>query len=81
MRQDGVQPDAVTFIGFLNVCASAVALEEGKHIHKQIIQSQYKSDVFVGSSLIDMYGKCGSIEDAEKCSTGCAHGMWLPGVP
>jgi len=66
MRQDGVQPDAVTFIGFLNVCASAVALEEGKHIHKQIIQSQYKSDVFVGSSLIDMYGKCGSIEDAEK---------------
>jgi hypothetical protein len=28
-----------------------------------------------------MYGKCGSIEDAEKCSTGCAHGMWLPGVP
>ncbi len=81
MRQDGVQPDAVTFIGFLNVCPSAVALEEGKHIHKQIIQSQYKSDVFVGSSLIDMYGKCGSIEDAEKCSTGCAHGMWLPGVP
>jgi pentatricopeptide repeat protein len=66
MQQDGVQPDAVTFIGFLNVCASAVALEEGKHIHKQIIQSQYKSDVFVGSSLIDMYGKCGSIEDAEK---------------
>jgi pentatricopeptide repeat protein len=66
MRQDGVQPDAVTFIGFLNVCASAVALEEGKHIHKQIMQSQYKSDVFVGSSLIDMYGKCGSIEDAEK---------------
>ncbi|CAM6017651.1 unnamed protein product [Sphagnum balticum] len=29
-----------------------------------MIQSGLESDVFVGSSLVDIYAKCGSIEDA-----------------
>jgi hypothetical protein len=64
MQQEGVQPDSVTFVGVLNACASAVALEEGRCIHQQILQSGLESDVFVGSSLVDMYAKCGSIADA-----------------
>ncbi len=43
-----------------------VALEEGRCVHQQIIQSGLESDVFVGSSSVDMYAKCGSIEDAGK---------------
>ncbi len=66
MEQEGVQPDAVTFVGVLNACASIVALEEGKYAHEQIIQSGCKADVFVGNSLIDMYAKCGSMEDAQR---------------
>jgi len=61
-----VQPDAVTFVGVLNACASIVALEEGKYAHEQIIQSGCEADVFVGNSLIDMYAKCGSMEDAQR---------------
>jgi pentatricopeptide repeat protein len=64
MQHEGVHPVPVTFVGMLNACASVAALEEGRHIHEAIIQSGYESDVFVGSSLIDMYAKCGSIEDA-----------------
>jgi pentatricopeptide repeat protein len=41
-----------------------VAIEEGRCVHQQIIQSSLESDVFVGCSLVDMYAKCGSIEDA-----------------
>jgi pentatricopeptide repeat protein len=52
------------FCGVLNACASMVALEEGRCAHEQIIQSGLESDVFVGSSLVDMYAKCGSMEDA-----------------
>jgi pentatricopeptide repeat protein len=29
-----------------------------------MIQSGLESDVFVGTSLVDMYAKCGSIENA-----------------
>ncbi len=64
MQQEGVQPDSVTFVGVLNACASFVALEEGRCAHKQIIQNGWDSDVFVGNSLVDMYAKCGSMEDA-----------------
>ncbi len=59
---EGVKPDHVTFVGILN------ALEEGAHAHQHIIQSGWESDVFVGSSLIDIYAKCGSMQDAWKVS-------------
>ncbi|CAK9275154.1 unnamed protein product [Sphagnum jensenii] len=64
MQQEGIKPAPNTFVGVLNACASEVALEEGRHAHEQIIQSGFESDVFVGSSLINMYTKCGSMEDA-----------------
>ncbi|CAK9210163.1 unnamed protein product [Sphagnum jensenii] len=64
MQQEGVKPDSVTFVGVVNACASWVALEEGRCAHEQIIQSGWDSDVFVGNSLVDMYAKCGSMEDA-----------------
>ncbi len=66
MQQEGVQPDPVTFVGVLNACASAVTLEEGRCAHEQIIQSGFESDSFVGSSLVNIYVKCGSIEDARS---------------
>jgi pentatricopeptide repeat protein len=40
------------------------ALEEGRHVHEQIMQCGCESDVFGTCSLVDMYAKCGSIEDA-----------------
>jgi pentatricopeptide repeat protein len=61
-----VKPDHVTFVGILNACASVAVLEEGAHAHQHIIQSGWESDVFVGSSLIDIYAKCGSMQDAWK---------------
>jgi pentatricopeptide repeat protein len=46
------------------VCARIEVLEEGRRVHQQIIESGFESNAFVGSSLVDMYAKCGSIEDA-----------------
>ncbi len=86
MEHEGVQPDSVTVVGVRNACASMVAIEEGRCVHQQIIESGMESAVFVGSSLVDMYAKCGSIEDAwrvfnkmlEMWSLGLAY---LEGVP
>jgi pentatricopeptide repeat protein len=53
-------------VGVLNAYASVVAVEEGRCVHQQIVECGWDSDVFVGSSLVDMYAKCGSIEDASR---------------
>jgi pentatricopeptide repeat protein len=58
--------DGFTFVQLLDACVSLRALEEGRHIHMQIIEWGCESDACVGSSLVDMYSKCGSIEDAPR---------------
>jgi pentatricopeptide repeat protein len=64
MQQENVQPNSFTFVAVLNACASIDALEEGRCAHAKIIQSGCESNVFVRSSLINMYAKCGSMDDA-----------------
>jgi hypothetical protein len=54
----------VTFVQVVNACAALRAIEEGRCIHAQIIQSCFESDVVMGSSLVDMYAKCGSVDNA-----------------
>ncbi len=66
MQQEGMSPDNFTFVPVLNACASLRALEAGRKVHEEIIQSGCEADVFVGNSLVYMYSKCGSIEDACK---------------
>jgi len=50
-------------IKHLNACTNMEAIEEGKHAHEQIIESEWDLDAFVGRSLVDMYTKCGRMED------------------
>ncbi len=38
MQHEGVQRDFVTFVGVLKACASMVAIEEGRCVHRDIIQ-------------------------------------------
>jgi len=66
MMQTGVSPTQHTFTGILPACADLAALEQGKEIHEVIMRSGYQSQVFVSNALIDMYAKCGSIEDARN---------------
>jgi len=58
----------------IKACAGLGRFEDGRLVHKQFIQSGYKSNVFVCNSLVDMYAKCGSIEEAwtmfEKMPSG-----------
>ncbi|CAK9278386.1 unnamed protein product [Sphagnum jensenii] len=69
-----MSPDKFTFVQVIKACAGLGRLQDGRLVHKQLIQSGYKSDVFVCNSLVDMYVKCGSIEEAwtvfEKMPSG-----------
>ena len=64
MKEEGFEPDAVTYMSLLNDCASTGALEWVKDVHRHILEEGYESDVRVGNALIHMYAKCGTIEDA-----------------
>ncbi len=68
-------------MGVLNACASVVALEEDKCVDQQIIQSGLGLDIFVGSSLVDMYEIVGAWRMLGVCSTRCHLKMWSLGLP
>ncbi|KDP34011.1 hypothetical protein JCGZ_07582 [Jatropha curcas] len=64
MRLSGVLPDEYTFATLVKASSCLTALEQGRQIHANVIKLDCASDPFVGTSLIDMYAKCGNIEDA-----------------
>ena len=64
MKREGLKPDAFTYASILNACASAGALEWVKEVHRHARAAGFESDVRVGSALVHMYAKCGSIDDA-----------------
>eukprot|EP01018_Ginkgo_biloba_P001003 Gb_00360 [translate_table: standard] len=66
MQQAGLKPDQFTFVSVVSACASLAALEQSKGVHAHVIKRRLQSDTFVGNVLVDMYSKCGSIEDAVK---------------
>eukprot|EP01018_Ginkgo_biloba_P019498 Gb_13606 [translate_table: standard] len=70
MQRTGIQPDQFAFASVLPACANLEALENGKEVHEFIIRRGFQSNVIVGSALVDMYVKCGSIENARKLFDG-----------
>lgn len=64
MQRAKMDADAATYASIVRACASIASLTLGKQLHSHIIRSGYISNVFCGSSLLDMYAKCGSIKDA-----------------
>ncbi|KAJ9189767.1 hypothetical protein P3X46_001021 [Hevea brasiliensis] len=71
MINDGdVKYNAVTLSTLLLACANSGALREGKCIHDQVIRMGWDDNVILGTSIIDMYCKCGRVEMARKAFDG-----------
>lgn len=64
MLAKNLKPDSFVCSSVLNACASLSAYEQGKQIHVHIVKSGFINDIFAGNALVNMYAKCGSIEDA-----------------
>lgn len=64
MKVAGVEPDQITLIAILSACASVGALGMGKGIEKYASQRDLQNDIYVATALIDMYSKCGSLNNA-----------------
>ncbi|PSS08133.1 Pentatricopeptide repeat-containing protein [Actinidia chinensis var. chinensis] len=59
-----VRPNEFTMSVVLSACGRLGALEHGKWAHAYIDKCGMKVGVVLGSCLVDMYAKCGSIERA-----------------
>eukprot|EP01018_Ginkgo_biloba_P030615 Gb_17428 [translate_table: standard] len=62
MQLAGVKPNQVTIVSVLPACAEITNLQQGKDIHDYIIKTGFQSDASVGTALVAMYAKCGSME-------------------
>lgn len=62
-----VKPNEATYVSVISSAAnldSCGALHLGKQIHAYIIRNSTKLTVFIGTALVDLYGKTGSLTSA-----------------
>ncbi|KAI5077830.1 hypothetical protein GOP47_0007654 [Adiantum capillus-veneris] len=81
MQVENTEPEHVTFIMLLQACAAIakkeetsfmngqpikpIALEVANSLHMDSLRRGFASDMIVASTLLDVYGKCGSVPLAE----------------
>ncbi|CAK9139295.1 unnamed protein product [Ilex paraguariensis] len=54
------------FAKLLEFCAQSKSARETRRIHARIIKTQFSSEIFIQNRLIDVYGKCGCLDDAHR---------------
>ncbi|GAV76214.1 PPR domain-containing protein/PPR_1 domain-containing protein/PPR_2 domain-containing protein, partial [Cephalotus follicularis] len=63
MVSSDLEVDQFVISCVLKVCSSLASLESGKQIHAFCIKSGYESEGVTVTALVDVYSKCGEIED------------------
>ncbi|XP_021289183.1 putative pentatricopeptide repeat-containing protein At5g37570 [Herrania umbratica] len=66
MKRDGGLPDKYTYSLVIKGCSCQFKAWEGKMLHGLALKGGVKEDVFVGTSLVDFYGKIKEIFNARK---------------
>ncbi|KAK8941022.1 Pentatricopeptide repeat-containing protein [Platanthera zijinensis] len=66
MQEDGMRPTESSYASVLNSCAGLSSLAQGRQAHAQIIKDGNDGGIYVGTALIDMYTKCGIVDDARS---------------
>nr|KJB80983.1 hypothetical protein B456_013G124000 [Gossypium raimondii] len=66
MRSGPVCPNSLTYLSSLVACSGLQALTGGRQIHSLLWKLGIQSEVCIESSLMDMYSKCGQVNDAWK---------------
>ncbi|XP_057964479.1 pentatricopeptide repeat-containing protein At5g39680 [Malania oleifera] len=70
MVSESVAWDNVTYVSVFGLCACLKDLNLGLQVHSRMVKMIVGSDVYVGSSVIDMYGRCGKLLSARKIFVG-----------
>ncbi|XP_028111894.1 pentatricopeptide repeat-containing protein At2g13600 isoform X1 [Camellia sinensis] len=83
LKRESVWPTHYTFGNLLNACANLAVLKLGRQAHTHVLKHGFRfqtgsePDIFVGNSLIDMYMKCGSVEDGSLVFKNMVERDWV----
>ncbi|XP_024542480.1 pentatricopeptide repeat-containing protein At2g22070 [Selaginella moellendorffii] len=66
MDIEGVRADKVAFSLVLDVCANLAALAQARILHATVAGTELEQDMVVKNTLVNMYGKCGKLNEARQ---------------
>ncbi|KAL8115482.1 putative pentatricopeptide repeat-containing protein At3g15130 [Apium graveolens] len=64
MLRSGMRENSFTFSSILPAYSNLARLEEGRSVHARIVKSGFELDLSVNNALVDLYSKCGSLDEA-----------------
>ncbi|KAL0007978.1 hypothetical protein SO802_009480 [Lithocarpus litseifolius] len=70
MQRENLKPDCYAMVGVLSACARLGALDIGDWASGLMDRSEFLSNPVLGTALIDMYAKCGSMAQAWEVFRG-----------
>ncbi|KAL5999790.1 hypothetical protein ACLOJK_038076 [Asimina triloba] len=70
MHRSGIRSNNYTYPFVLKACAKKMLALGGKSVHLYVIKNGFNSDRFVEAALVDMYAKCGEIDDGHRVFDG-----------
>ncbi|KAJ0017986.1 hypothetical protein Pint_09641 [Pistacia integerrima] len=66
VNRGSMEPDRSLYNTLLKRCTHLKKLKEGRIVHAHIAVSVFKDDIVMHNTIINMYAKCGSLDDARK---------------
>lgn len=66
MQSKDVLPNVITFICSLKACSSLRSVAKGEEIHCEVVRGGLERDLSVGTTLVNMYAKCGLLVEAQS---------------
>lgn len=70
MLNEGLDLNEFTVCSVLNACGEEKELRFGEQLHATVVKKGYDADVYVGTALVDLYAKCGKIEESRAIFDG-----------
>ncbi|XP_058099638.1 pentatricopeptide repeat-containing protein At2g29760, chloroplastic-like [Magnolia sinica] len=64
MEAAGMKPNEVTMVSVLSACGKKGDLEFGRWVYSYIKRNKIGGSLILSNAMLDMYTKCGSLEDA-----------------
>ncbi|XP_051149096.1 pentatricopeptide repeat-containing protein At2g34370, mitochondrial-like [Andrographis paniculata] len=64
LRSEGIEIDLSQYVALMKSCGEKWALDEAKAVHEHLSRSGLRLEVWTNNRILEMYSKCGSMEDA-----------------
>ncbi|CAI9266247.1 unnamed protein product [Lactuca saligna] len=66
MKRSGITPNKFTYSSALKACSGLGLQDLGQQFHSFLIKSEIEFDLHLCCGLIDIYSKCGEMDDAQR---------------